>query len=253
MINHRASIIILSWKRPENIRRILDVETRYQCVNEVIVFNNNAASTLRYSHPKVKTLNASCDFGLRTRWIAAALAINDAVILHDDDLLLPEATIRRLVKGVITDPQRAYSLHGRVTSSDDDYRKCQKALDQADIVLTRATAINRDLIPILLFYEAAFRRAGFRLPKNNGEDIFLSYCLTYCFGKRHKILRLPHTKLPDHDAISCRPNHYHERTEVLRVCKEFFSSSGKRPAESDDLIFKAVSNPTNLPENPKTP
>jgi hypothetical protein len=217
-----ASLLLLNWKRPENLTRILAAEVGYGKVAEILVFNNNASAAFQYAHPKVKVLNASTDFGLRARWILAALAKSECLIFQDDDILIPESTVRAFIDEVASDKCRAYSLHGRNPGPKGDYR-ADTAVGEVEIILTRAAAIHATLVPLVFQSELAFREAGFTIPVNNGEDIFLSFCISAHFGRKHKVLRLPYADLPSPHALSARPGHIKERTCLVRQCKVFFS------------------------------
>ena len=221
-VNAAASLLLLNWKRPANLTRILAAEADYPRLAETLVFNNNAAEPFCYMHPKVRVLNASADFGLRSRWVLGALASSECLIFQDDDILLPASTISAFIDEVGRDPQRVYSLHGRNPSPQGTY-KAQMAGGEVEIALTRAAAIHRAIIPLIFQSETAFREAGFAIPVDNGEDIFLSYCVFSHFGKRHRVLRLPFVDLPSPHALSSRPEHLRKRTRLVRECKLFFS------------------------------
>ncbi len=223
-----ASLLLLNWKRPVNLTRILAAEAGYQKLAELLVFNNNASEVFDYHHSKVKVLNASTDFGLRVRWVLAALAKSECLLFQDDDILLPEVTIGALIDEVARDRRRIYSLHGRNPGPGGRY--IPSAVDgEVEIILTRAAAIHRTLVPLILQGEQAFRDAGFVVPPNNGEDIFLSYCISAHFGKKHQVLRLPFADLPSPHALSNRPEHIRERTLLLRDCKSFFRQFRTHP------------------------
>lgn len=224
----KASLLLLNWKRPANLTRIVAAEAAYRNVAEILVFNNNAAAPFHYPHPKVKVLNSSSDFGLRVRWILAALANCQCLIFQDDDILLPQTTVGAFIDAVDRDSRRLYSLHGRNPLADGRYVAAD-AEDEVEIILTRAAAMHRKLVPLIFESEEAFRAAGFAIPANNGEDIFVSYCISAHLGKRHRVLRLPFADLPSPDALSSRPEHMKQRTHVVRLCKRFFSQrSGAR-------------------------
>lgn len=216
-----VSLLILNWQRPENLKKILDTQADYENIGEILIFNNNKDINFQYSHPKVKILNSSFDFGLRSRWILAALASSKYLVFQDDDILLPENVFLQFIKEVSSDGDRAYSLHGRTPSQDNKY--CVRQVkEEAEIVLTRAACIDKTVIPLILHQEHCFSMAGFTVPIFNGEDIFLSYCLTGYFGKKHKILDLPFIELPAPHAIWKRPGHIEQRTAIVQDCKRFF-------------------------------
>src|ERR1700740_3634278 len=107
-----ATVVILNWQRPANVRAIVDCYVGYRRVAEIIVWNNNGDQTFTYDHPKVRVIHSD-DLGLNTRWSAALLAEYPCVIVADDDLLADEATIESLIESYRRDPDRAYTLHGR--------------------------------------------------------------------------------------------------------------------------------------------
>src|SRR5260370_40877101 len=89
-----ATVVILNWQRPANVRVILDSYVAYRRVSQIIVWNNNDGETFTYYHPKVRLI-LSAELGLNTRWAAALLAKNDCGIVADDDLIARETTIDR--------------------------------------------------------------------------------------------------------------------------------------------------------------
>jgi glycosyltransferase involved in cell wall biosynthesis len=219
--NDIVSLLMLNWQRPENLKIILAAQADYECIGEILIFNNNKDINFQYLHSKVRILNASHDFGLRSRWILAALASNKYLVFQDDDILLPEEVFLQFIREVSLDGNRAYSLHGRTPSHGDKYCASQ-VKQEAEIILTRAACIDKTVIPLVLHQEYCFSTAGFTVPILNGEDIFLSYCLTGHFGKKHKILDLPFTELPAPHAIWKRPGHIEQRTVIVQECKRFF-------------------------------
>lgn len=218
----QASILLLSWKRPKNVATILDCQKNFDCVGELLVLNNNPDIQFEYADPKVKYLNCSQNFGLRMRWILAALAQYEFLIFQDDDLMLCEEAIEQFIQHVAADPERAYGLHGRNPDVTGRY-DAKSCTGEVEVILTRAAAVHRSVVPLIFAYEAAFREKGFQLPPLNGEDIFLSYCLSAHFGKRHQVLNLPARELEAPHALNARSGHLAERTEIVRLCKRFFN------------------------------
>src|SRR5260370_22559970 len=107
-----ATVVILNWQRPANVRVILDSYVAYRRVSQIIVWNNNDGETFTYYHPKVRLI-LSAELGLNTRLAAALLAENDCVIVAHDDLITHQRTIEGLIENYRHDPYRAYTLHGR--------------------------------------------------------------------------------------------------------------------------------------------
>ena len=85
------SVLINSWKRPENVIKILNKEKDYKVIDEIIVFNNNPEIYFDYEkHDKIKIVNTNRDLGLRTRWTNATLATNECLLYQDDDIIIEE-------------------------------------------------------------------------------------------------------------------------------------------------------------------
>lgn len=230
-----VSVLILSWKRPDNVKQIIQAQSQYSIVDEIIVFNNNREIKLTLSNPKVKLIESSFDFGLRTRWILGLLARNSTLLFQDDDILLPEKTIRILTNAVVDDNERAYSLHGRNPTSDGHY-SVRKAFGEVEIVLTRALCLHKKTIPAVIAAEQLFFKSAHNY--TNGEDIFLSYCMNAQYGKKPIAKHLPHTNLPGPDAVSDRPGHVSQRTILVQQCRLFFDTK---------TVDKGTSGQTQLP------
>lgn len=216
------SLLINSWKRPENVMEILDFQSRYDLVGEIIVFNNYKGFALSHDSPKVKIVNTSHDFGLRTRWANMYLARNECVIFQDDDLILEEDGIEKFWKAHNQDSERGYAAWGRNPDEDGVYNMAN-ASGEIEIMLTRACCVNRRILPYLIQSEINFLSQD-DFEYTNGEDIFLSYCLTSFYGKLNRRLSIPYEKLSSDHAISKRPGHVQERTKMVRRCKAFFEA-----------------------------
>ena len=222
-LREKASVLLLNWKRPANMAKILRSECKLRSVGDILIFNKNPNVRFEFRHRKVKALNASHDFGLRTRWILGALAKFPVLIFQDDDLVLSEKTVRTFIDHVMGDPERIYCLHGRNPDHLSQYNFCD-VKGEAQIALTRAAAVHRSVVPIILANEIRFRARGYELPEANGEDIFMSYCLTAHFGKLHRVLGLKYKELDAPHGLSQKATHRDERTHVLRLCQEFFKT-----------------------------
>jgi hypothetical protein len=216
------SLLINSWRRPENVMEILDTQSQYDLVGEIIVFNNYKKFSLRHDSPKAKIINSAHDFGLRTRWANMYLARNECVIFQDDDLILEEDGIEKFYKSHNQDSGRGYSAWGRNPDDDGNYNMGD-ARGEIEIMLTRACCVNRRILPYLIQSEIKFlSQKDFEYV--NGEDIFLSYCLTSFYGKLNRRLSIPYKKLSSDHAISDRSGHSQQRTKMVRRCKAFFEA-----------------------------
>ncbi len=219
----KVSLLLLSWKRSENLKRILDLQAHFPILDEILIFHNNPGQAFTYQHPKVQVISSTCDFGLRTRWVLGHLARNECLVFQDDDILLEEPVFQRFAAELAGNAERAYSLQGRNLTGKQRYT-FKDSYGEVEMVLTRATCIHRKAIPILIAAEHEFPKSADYYPSvgQQGEDIFLSYCLTGAFGQRHLAIKLPHKNLRSTHAISSRPGHWKKRAAFIRICREAF-------------------------------
>jgi hypothetical protein len=142
------------------------------------------------------------------------------MFFQDDDLILPEITISRMMESLSYDPLRLYGLIGRnvvkgqYTPRDVD--------GECDIVLTRAVAFSRMALASVIKHKYDFINAGRKFPDNNGEDIFMSLAVKYEFKKKHVAMCLPWEELDAPEALSMKPTHFEERNRVVFDCENFF-------------------------------
>lgn len=228
-MNTQCSIVMMSWTRPENINTILKAYNDYNCVGEIIVWNNNKmffVSDLGLS--KVKTINCSSDFGLNTRLIGAVAAANRCVIVHDDDLFLSEQNILGLIQCFEHNHTRIYSYEGRIYQNgkyDRDGIGRIERVDQpteVDMVLTRSTCFDRlYAIEYCKLSDIMFYDVDLNL---NGEDIVLSHIVSNACGKKPLVIPVPdqngYTELPidETDKISIRDNFIDRRNQLIDRC-----------------------------------
>jgi len=224
-----ATVILLNWQRPSNVRTILDVYTRYRRIAEIIVWNNNPDLTFTHSDPKVRSVNSG-ELGLSTRWAAALLASHGCLIVVDDDLIADEDTIDRLIEWHHRDPERAYTLHGRNPTLDNEYAVHVDHVRQPTetlMHLTRLVCLDRRYVP---HYFLALEELGLRSDpaRGGGEDSVMSLALTHAAGKpplggpgSYRDLLAPNGLANRYG--SQRQN----RTLIMRRCQAWFDGSAR--------------------------
>lgn len=244
----KCSVIIMSWKRPENIVEILQKYNTYGCVSEIIIWNNNKdfyISNLGLS--KVKNINCEKDFGLNTRFAGCLLAENRCVVVHDDDLIVSEQNIQNLIDHFKLDYTRIYTYEGR-NLVDDKYSYDQNARienpsknTEAEISLTRIACFDR-MYAVEYFKYSDLIFYDFDLCLN-GEDILLSYLTSHLSGKKPLVLPLVDKngykdwQIDDNEKISIRPNHLNDRTKIANRCKLILPQPQYPTPEQNKTIF----------------
>ena len=224
-----ATVILLNWQRPSNVRTILDVYTRYRRIAEIIVWNNNPDLTFTHSDPKVRSVNSG-ELGLSTRWAAALLASHGCLIVVDDDLIADEDTIDRLIEWHHRDPERAYTLHGRNPTLDNEYAVHVDHVRQPTetlMHLTRLVCLDRRYVP---HYFLALEELGLRIDpaRGGGEDIVMSFALTHATGKRPLVVPGSYRDLLAPNGLANRYGSQRQnRTLIMRRCQAWFDGSAR--------------------------
>lgn len=208
------TMIMPSWKRPDQAAAIIRQQRQYEVISRVICWNNNPEVHLQIEG--CECINCDRDQTLYTRFTAAALAATDAVLLQDDDLVVPESTIDTLYEHWRAEPGVIHGTQGRCLTGGV-YRAHDK-FGAVDVVLTRCLIIHRDLCLEALRYWPFFRHLA-----GDGEDIVLSAAAYARTRRPHRAYDLAYKNLPEPHALSRKPDHIRNRTAFARRCTEVFS------------------------------
>jgi hypothetical protein len=218
------SVVMLSWKRPDNVARIVTALRRSPLVDDILVWNNNPDEPLAALAPDadLAVVRSSRDLGMNTRWAGAALARHEAVLMQDDDVVLSEAALRALHDAWWHDPDVLHGLWGRNPNRDGEY-DYEDAEGDAEIALTRALLFHRRHAAAALELRDRLAPEIARLAERDGEDVVFSYGVFTRTGRRQRIhagLRSQVRPLPQPHAIGDTPGHRELRTRVMRACRE---------------------------------
>jgi Glycosyl transferase family 64 domain len=186
----------------------------YSKFSNVIVVNNGVPFN---SPPKECTLiTSNSDLGLFSRFAIASLCLTPAVAIVDDDLEIPEMSMRFLYEMWKQKPDILHGIDGRCISGEgygygDYYGQCP-------IVLTRGLITTPEMCAKAMTHIRKFQNDVQGVPVGNGEDILLSFVA----GGRNMAYPVPITPLPDHQSpIHKRiPNHLEIRNRAVNWCLE---------------------------------
>lgn len=222
--------VILNWRRPDNVRRIVASYDR-SVVSNVLVWDN-ANTREEFGCPTVR----SDDLGLYTRFALGLLAPTEGVLIQDDDIELGRETVQALEHVWSRDRTILHGLFGRRPKPDGSY-----AIDhdmrngEVEVVLTRALVVSKKLLAAFFLYLPDFDEVQRdSRPHGNGEDIILSYVAmrescsanrTYHFNKR---------ELPAPHAIHARSGHGSHRTRLMRFCENWLKET--RHEDRGDML-----------------
>lgn len=204
-------IIVLNYKRPDNVRAICD--TFHRSV-PITVVNNNPSLTFDYRSRNVEIVNNDTNKYCIDRWIKCYNYPEPYKLILDDDLLPSPLLVRKLV-------QRDQPIIGIYGKSGVEKAKKYKDLrdhwcknSRVDFLVGSVVMVKQEALDAvkddLLNYTSLIR----------GDDILVSYLI-----KKHYNLKTLDTvvgkvlNLPEGDVgLNRDPEHFKIRWEVLQQC-----------------------------------
>lgn len=239
----KISIGLLSWKRVSNIRQIVDEYIFHDdLIDEIIIWNNNPEEHIEFGegYDIVKVINCKNpeDFGLITRFCMGTLSKNPMIVLHDDDLILPEESLIKLRDEWRKEPNCFHTFFGRDPNENNEYSI--PVIEGKAEICGRCYVIDRKLCGLILHEYWNLEENERKLIHTKGDDILASYVLTHYTGNLHSVHDIPFIQLDDSFALSfgeSRPEKpleeinkkeieqwYEYRTEMMRFCQRRFES-----------------------------
>ena len=255
--DERCSVVIASWKRPDDVRTICSALSGFERVGEIIVWHNspdgdgNPFDGLQ-SVPKVRVVTLSDDFGIASRWRAFLLARFPVIISQDDDYLFPEETIEELFSMKRQHPGRIVGVEGRKFEEARGFVEYNTRPHFGDchVLLGHAVALNVSHALAAIQAEQDYAATYGERITHNGDDIFLSFASMQASGQQCLARELPRRKLSNEHAVSSNPRHVQERSEIVERMRRFFrlpkTWKGNAPLQEPG----ETSNPTK-PTEPK--
>ena len=119
----QVTVVLLNWLRQDNVRLIVETLENYTAVSEVLVLMCNPETRFSISTSKAKALDFSAletAWGLTGRFKACLLARNPWVLVMDDDLLVTEAGLDRLLQAKSMAADRLVGFFARCATAADD-------------------------------------------------------------------------------------------------------------------------------------
>jgi hypothetical protein len=206
-----ATALLLNWKRPENMRKVVK-SIREQTVNvKIFLWNNNAEDKTDY---KVDVqINSSQNFFCWPRWLMGSLSETEFIFTLDDDLKLARKTFIKDcidmcgqlpndaiigVTGVVLDKRKDYWGSKHIMQSNGKHDV------SVDIVKGRFMFMRK------LFLDKITLKYG----SDRGEDIYIS-----SFSENKVIPAMSYgawENLPEgKEALFAQPEHYSLRQQAV--------------------------------------
>lgn len=221
------TVVLMNFKRPDNIRTIVDIMVTYSNVAEIMVVSNNPNNSFTYSHEKVVVLDMmgyEDELGVAVRFKACLLAMNWHILIADDDLVVTEAGLSNLLTARHEHPQSIVGFWGRNYDPDDHtYILQESGPGHHGIALTKALLL--DTCACRAFWAASHLMhdiAHEAAVTWNGEDIFMSLISEKVLGGTPFITPYKETvdvqQLSEGEvSISANTNHIAHRNRFLQT------------------------------------
>ncbi|MCH6257179.1 hypothetical protein MLD52_11525 [Puniceicoccaceae bacterium K14] len=226
----RMTLVIMNWKRPFIVKEIVNTYLKYGLISDAVVWNNNLESDIDFEgDSRVKVVNCKHDAGLDSRWAAAALADEENILIHDDDLIVPEKSLEVLFAEYCKRPELSHGFIGRNISNEYSLKD---AYGDVDIVLTRCLIMKKQYITDYFRFLPEFDHIR-SYDCGNGEDIIMNYVIrhsTGCMNMAHYIPYSDFSTEPEiiEESVSARPLHVPVRNEICRHAMEILSEEEPR-------------------------
>lgn len=156
---YKVSVVILAENK-ENVMAIIKQYAKYKCVNDIIIFDafdvltNININHLKYDHVRVIEGN-----NITQRFNEASKhAKNKAVLLQDDDIILPKNTIIELANHLLQEPE---TVHGIFSVTN-----LLNVNNDVDIISTKAVMCRKSLC------RKYYRVAGNNTNRKKENNIF---------------------------------------------------------------------------------
>jgi hypothetical protein len=219
----KYSVVILNWKRPKNIKIILDNMVKFKSIQEIIISNGLKETAVTYVHDKVK-IHDDYDklnqiYGLDLRFTNVLKCNCDHVVILDDDKTLDESEMEKLLTEYEKDTSRVVGWCGRnlvYNKTDDLSYLPNDCYGNVDILLTQLIVFQKKYANLFFLCKPLVEhiyKTG--VPYGNGEDIFLSFIVSLYTGKNNFALSGVGVRpLQADHAISTAPYHLTYRTKL---------------------------------------
>ncbi len=213
-MKYQYTLIILNWKRPENIIKIIANLHNHPYIRHIIVSNGHPNNQLFFND--LNHVNCYDDsslnliYGLDLRFLRGISAKTDKLIIMDDDIFIDHDNLNKLLHSYEINPNRIVGIEGRNMESDTHYYNLPYKSQYCDIVLTRLLVCDKCLCSLFFTCKPLVEeiyKSG--VPYGNGEDILLSFIakLYYNIDKHFLVNNIKVTELANQYSIHTHKSH----------------------------------------------
>jgi LPS sulfotransferase NodH len=104
MSTQKVSVVLLSWKRPNNMQRIVDHLRTHDFLDDIIIWNNNPEVELQIQDENTTIINSATNVKTLGRFLAVYHTKHENIYTQDDDCIVGD--IQTLLQKFLEDPSR---------------------------------------------------------------------------------------------------------------------------------------------------
>ena len=215
--DYKIIIIVPYWKAPQtNIQKLYNHYNRMKHVAGVYVIEPDGGNNSGLSNIIKGPNDLRQRFKILSDHISNIPKYN-AVMITDDDILVPNNIIDRMISNVIKNPTELTGIWGRNYKNNKYIIKDN--VGYVDAVLTKAFIAERssyELIAKLVKLTAE----SYGIPALNCEDLYFNFLWKLFIGKRYSLKDIDRKKIPDightnSASISKKPGHVETRSNIV--------------------------------------
>lgn len=215
----RLSVVLLSYKRPKNIDKLLSSLLLCPFVDEIVVSNNNPhirmETHLHLADPRVAVINQAQRCYASIRFDISLHLKSEFILAIDDDIFLEPEQIQLLFHRLLETPEVPHGVGGEIFSEDlSEYRRVARS-DEPVEALSWLFAYTRE--HVLKYFELLDRLGIDNHTFDSSEDVPLSFS-GKSHARVHDIGKLAHCPTNTREGIATCMNHgfFDQRKDLVR-------------------------------------
>jgi len=210
-----VTIILLNWKRSENLKEIIKSLRSQTVPVEIFLWNNNKEDTYQYDVDL--QINSSKNLMCWPRWFLTTYTSNEYIAVMDDDIIMKDDNVLGDCLEYVNRVDVGIGYTGVILNDDKNYWKSKHVLRpdrdndlSVDIIKGRFMFLKKSLIGNVEM-----------IPKIIHEDNRIEDDILISSKLKNKIIpKLLHNRFKDlksNDALYSQKNHKRSRTDVTNL------------------------------------
>ena len=201
-------VILLNYKRPENVKKI--VFSLWKMFPKITVINNNPSYRLPYWGGELDVINNEKNYFCMERWIRCYEYPEEYKLILDDDILPSPSLVKNMVKADLPITgvygKRGVSTANAYNELEDVWKSEEVDFIVGSIILVKQSVLNE--------IQSSLEKAGY---PERGDDIIVSYLIKRRLQVPLKLTSGRFMFLPEGDVgLNKSKEHFTKRWNVIK-------------------------------------